>query len=76
MTATSESWTEVQLGNAYDSMVVVATPLYDASEAPRLVRVRNAVGSSFEVSLSVTQSAPTPSVAGEVHYLVVEDGGL
>lgn len=51
--AHTNQWTTVQLPYEYgDEMVVVCSPNYDLSaNGPAIVRVRNSVGSSFEVGL-------------------------
>jgi hypothetical protein len=71
---TNTTWTPVTLGQTYSSMVVVATPNYDTSQIPLVVRVRNATGNSFEVQAARADglSATIPPIA--VHYLVVEEG--
>ena len=66
------SWTNVPLANSYTSMVVVATPNYDNTSDPAVVRIRNATGSSFDVRVDAAGGA-TPS-SMDVHYMVVEEG--
>ncbi len=70
----SSDWKLVSLPYIYDSMVVVATPVYDATSPPLVTRIRNAVGSSFE--LKVDRADGGTSVVGDiqVHYVVVEEG--
>ncbi len=65
-------WITVDLGTAYDSMVVIATPNYDNTSYPGVVRIQNAVGSSFDVRID----AAGPNTPGlmDVYYVVVEEG--
>ena len=68
------SWATVNLGRSYSSMVVVATPNYDNTTAPLIVRVKNAIGNSFDVLVDRADGS-TDAVSGiDVHYLVVEEG--
>jgi hypothetical protein len=55
-------------------MVVVANPNYDTSTDPVVVRIRNAIGNSFEVSLDQTKDSTEPVSGVEVHYVVAEEG--
>ncbi|MEE9534834.1 MAG: HYR domain-containing protein, partial [Acidimicrobiia bacterium] len=66
------SWTDVNLTESYNSMVVVATANYDGSSGPAVVRIQNASGSSFQVSV-VAFGGPPP-IGLDVHYVVVEAG--
>jgi hypothetical protein len=68
----SSSWTTVNLSDSYTSMVVVATPNYDNTSDPAVVRIRNASGNSFDVRVDAAGGA-TPS-SMDVHYIVVEEG--
>jgi hypothetical protein len=45
----SSAWVTVNTNNTYQSMVVVATPIYGASDTPAVLRVRNVTSNSFEV---------------------------
>lgn len=54
-------------------MVVVASPNYDSGTVPAVVRIRNAAGSSFEVSVNSTDGITAVSNI-TIHYLVVEEG--
>ncbi|MEM7235086.1 MAG: hypothetical protein AAF517_23110, partial [Planctomycetota bacterium] len=70
----TDSWTTVNLTNTYSSMVVVCTPNHDVNTQPVAVRIRNAGGSSFEVSLS-NASGLVSSISGvSAHYFVIEEG--
>ncbi|MEE8129655.1 MAG: tandem-95 repeat protein, partial [Vicinamibacterales bacterium] len=69
----NDNWTTISLGRSFTSMVVVATPLYDSSAPPRIVRVRNATGASFELRIA-RQDNSTTTISTDVHYLVVEEG--
>ena len=69
----NNSWTLVTLAHSYASMVVVATPLYDDSYSPMVVRVRNANANSFEVKLDrVDHHAESVNI--DVNYMIVEEG--
>ncbi len=65
------SWTTVNLGSSYSSMVVVATPGYSNSSAPAHVRIQNATGNSFQVRVDGSPNAPASM---DVYYMVVEEG--
>ncbi len=65
------SWTTVNLGSSYSSMVVVATPNYTNASAPGTVRIQNATGNSFQVRLDGSSTAPA---ASDIYYMVVEEG--
>ncbi len=68
----SSTWTTVSLSETYTSMIVVATPGYDTGDLPAVVRVRNALGNSFEVKV---QNPSGTTLSGyTVHYFVVEEG--
>ncbi len=66
------NWMTVDLPHVYGSMVVVATPNYDAASPPAVVRVRDAEGSSFQVKIDPVGGGVPANVA--VHYLAVEEG--
>jgi hypothetical protein len=69
----SSGWTLVTLPQSYDAMVVVASPNYDKTAAPMVVRIRNASGASFEFMVqNVNDNSAVSGVP--VHYLVVEEG--
>ncbi|NOQ95449.1 MAG: hypothetical protein GQ555_02395, partial [Desulfobacterales bacterium] len=69
-----ENWVTVQLSRTYASPVVIATPNYDGSFAPLVVRVRNVAGSSFEMRVVDTNN-PSQDITGiDVYYFVVEQG--
>ncbi len=65
------SWTTVNLGSSYSSMIVVATPNYTNSSSPGTVRIQNASGSSFQVRLDGSPNTPASS---DIYYMVVEEG--
>ena len=70
--AVGDDWLTIDLTNTYNSMVVLATPVYLNNTVPYVTRVRNAVGNSFQVKLQNPGGAavnPAP-----VHYLVMEEG--
>lgn len=68
----SSNWQTVNLPFTYNSMVVVATPVYSNSDLPAVTRIRNATGSSFEIKV---QNPSDASLSGyPVQYIVVEEG--
>lgn len=72
LTGVSSNWQTVSLTETYSSMVVVASPLYDNNDAPAVVRIRNAMGNSFEVKV---QNPSNTSLSGyTVHYIALEEG--
>ena len=68
----SAGWTTVTLNHSYATMVVVATANYEASDAPGVVRIQNAGGSSFDVRVDPAGGASLSDVS--VHYVVAEAG--
>lgn len=69
--AANTTWQTVNLSRSYDSMVVVATPRYNAGSGPGVARIRNANGNSFEVMVAEVGTTP---FSGDIHYVVVEEG--
>jgi hypothetical protein len=69
----SEAWQAFTLNNSYASMAVVAAVnLPSRISAPGVVRIRNALGNSFDVRV---QNPSGDSISGyDVHYFVVEEG--
>ena len=67
------AWATVPLGRIYESMVVVCTPS-DTTLASVVVRVRRAVGNSFDVRLARTDGSTEPVSGVSVHCLTVEAG--
>ena len=66
------TWQTVTLPDTYSSMVVVASPNYDNSDSPAVVRIKNASGSSFEIKV---QNPGETTLSGyTVHYMVFEEG--
>jgi PKD repeat protein len=68
----SSGWKTVNLPVSYTSMVVVASINYANSSVPAIVRIRDAVGSSFDVRVDNPSGTPVTGVT--VHYLVAEEG--
>ncbi|HBE66541.1 MAG TPA: hypothetical protein DDW52_00195 [Planctomycetaceae bacterium] len=69
----TSNWQTVTLPKSYASMVVVATPNYNTTDAPAVVRIRNAdSGNSFEIR--VDAAGPNAVGSVDVHYMVVEEG--
>jgi hypothetical protein len=70
----STSWTTVDLGQNYNSAVIVATPIYpDTTTVPAVTRIRNVSGSSFELKLDRTDGQ-AGAVALDVSVVAVEEG--
>ncbi|BDS07033.1 hypothetical protein NT6N_20730 [Oceaniferula spumae] len=70
----STTWTSVNLGQNYNSAVIIATPIYPNSSVPPVVtRIRNVSGSSFEVKIDRTDGL-TAAVTTDVSIVVVEEG--
>lgn len=65
-------WQLVSLPYSYENMVVVATPQYGPEQLPAVVRVRNATGNSFEISIQNPSNEPLAGYTAQ--YLVVEAG--
>ncbi|GAB5405833.1 MAG: hypothetical protein Aurels2KO_40640 [Aureliella sp.] len=69
----TSSWQTITLPKSYTSMVVVATPNYATSDAPAVVRIRNAeAGNTFE--MRVDAAGPNAVGSMDVHYMVMEEG--
>jgi len=71
---TNTGWTIMNLAYNYGSMVVVASPNYDATSPPLVVRVRNASGGSFEVRVDRADGSSSPVAGVDVYFLAVEQG--
>ena len=70
----SASWTSVNLGQSYNSAVIIATPMYpNSSVAPVVTRIRNVSGSGFEVKLD-RADGQTGTVTMDVSVVAVEEG--
>ncbi len=69
----SAAWTTVNLANTYTSMIVVATPNYDAQSPPLVTRIQNATGSSFDVMVQRADGSAAVTTA-DVYFFVVEEG--
>jgi len=72
LTGVDDDWVTVTLGQSYTSMVVVCTPNYGSGNKPHVVRVTNASGNSFDVSVQTTDGTAAESI--DVYYMVVEEG--
>ncbi|MGK7944330.1 MAG: S8 family serine peptidase, partial [Microcystaceae cyanobacterium] len=66
------NWQTINLPYSYDSMVVVATPNYDSSDLPAVVRIRQAQGNQLEIK--VQNPSDTPLSGYNIHLLVIEEG--
>lgn len=71
--ADNTGWTTVTLADTFQSMVVVATPNYTSATAPVSVRVRNASGNQFDITLQ-RLDGQTGTVSIDVQFIVVEEG--
>lgn len=70
----SSNWINVDLGQNYNSAVIVATPMYpDSTGVPLVTRIRNVSGSTFEVKLDRADGL-TDEVTCDVAVLAVEEG--
>lgn len=71
----SSNWVTVNLPNHYANMVVVASVSYDkgVEQLPAVARVRNAVGSSFELRVQ-NPSGNSLSEIYHINYIVAEAG--
>jgi len=68
------SWTSVDLGQSYNSAVIIATPIYpNSSIAPVVTRIRNVSGSGFEVKIDRSDGL-TGTVNVDVSIVAVEEG--
>ncbi len=70
----NSAWTTVRLRYRYTSMIVICTPVYDASSDPLVIRVTNAAGSSFDLRSQRTDSGMWELDDVSVHYFVIEEG--
>lgn len=70
----SDSWTTVNLGRAYHSPVIIATPIYPTSGLPPVVtRITNVTGTSFELKIDRADGLTTPVSFG-VSVVIVDEG--
>ncbi len=73
VTAVGEEWTTVQLQNAYNSMVVIATSqLVSSAQVGVVTRIRNATGNTFELKIQRPDAHTNDTY--DVYYFVVEEG--
>ncbi len=72
LSGVGSSWQTVNLPFTYNSMVVVATPVYSAGDLPAIVRVRNATGNSFQVKVQNPSNAALSNYS--IHYIALEEG--
>ena len=70
----STTWVSVDLGQNYNSAVIVATPIYaDSTQVPIVTRIRNVSGSSFELKLDRADGL-TAETTADVSVIAVEEG--
>ena len=70
----NDSWQTVDLGEVYNSAVIVATPaLPDSIHPPVVTRLRNVSGSTFDIKVERVDGQ-TGSVSVEVQIIAVEEG--
>ncbi len=68
------NWTSVNLGQTYNSAVIIATPIYpNNTVSPVVTRLRNVSGSSFEIQLARADSS-TGTVTRDVSIIALEEG--
>ncbi len=72
ITGVDSNWQIVTLQQSFQSMVVVCSVNYSASDQPAVPRVRNAGGSSFELKVQNPGDAALNGYS--VHYVAVEAG--
>ena len=71
---TNLGWTTVDLGQNYDSAVIIATPIYpNGTISPVVTRIRNVSGSSFDLRLGRVDGL-TNQVSLSVSVVAVEEG--
>ncbi|MFT5084237.1 MAG: hypothetical protein ACI9Y1_002290, partial [Lentisphaeria bacterium] len=70
----SEEWQTIYVGRNYRSMVVVASPVYDSSHAPAVIRIRNAEVGSFDLKIQRAGVSLESMAPISVHYVVAEEG--
>jgi hypothetical protein len=68
----SGTWDIVSLSQSYTSPVVIATANYDNTSDPIAVRIQNASGSSFDVTVQAAGGSAPSNI--DVYYMVVEEG--
>jgi beta-lactam-binding protein with PASTA domain len=70
----STSWTSVDLGQAYNSPVIVATPIYpDNTTTSVVTRITNVTSSGFDLKIDRTDGLTGP-VSIDVSVVVVDEG--
>lgn len=67
-------WTDVELANEYDSMVVVCTPTYTKKAPPTVIRIQNAIGNSFQIMAQNVDGQVEPYDDIISHCMVIEEG--
>ena len=71
----NDAWRTVSLQDAYEEMVVIATPIYDSGNSPPLIaRVDAAEGSSFQLRIDRFDGSYDVITPIDVQYLVMEAG--
>ena len=68
------NWTTINLNKSYDSMVVVATPVYAETSVPLVVRISNVTERQFDIRVQRADGKDAEVDAVDVHYLVAEEG--
>ncbi|QQL44668.1 cadherin domain-containing protein [Sulfuriroseicoccus oceanibius] len=70
----STSWTTVDLGQNYNSAVIVATPIYpDTATPPVVTRIQNVSGSTFDLKIDRADGL-IGEVTVDVSVIAVEEG--
>ncbi|NWK55003.1 cadherin domain-containing protein [Verrucomicrobiaceae bacterium N1E253] len=71
---TNGSWTTVNLGQSYNSAVIIATPIYpDTTTAPVVTRITNVSGSSFDLKVDRADGL-SDAMTIDVSIIAVEEG--
>ena len=71
---TNAGWTTVTPGPAYASMVIVATPAYDAASPPLVTRIQNVGARTFQIRVQRVDGLTTAITGIDVHYMALEEG--
>ena len=74
LASVNDEWQTVNLPENYNSMIVIATPVYTINQLPAVPRIRNAAGSSFEIRMQSADGNDSILSPIKVTYIVVEEG--
>jgi dienelactone hydrolase len=68
------AWTTVNLPQSYNSMVIVATPVYVLGQVPLVTRISNVTANSFDVKVQRADGMGVDLSGVQVQYVVAEEG--